>query len=89
MLRRLGAVRPRLLRRHELGDALRCRQRGGRMATNALVERVEVAHQHADRPAVADGMVHPEQQLVVGGGVPHQHGAEQRTIGEIGDGFDR
>ncbi len=57
----------------------------GRRASGAarLVGDVQIGQEDAERPAVADDVVHGEQQHVIVGGQPQQRGAKQRPARQV------
>ena len=59
------------------------RQRRGQALRESGVQRLDLTHQHADRPAVGDDVMHRQHQHVLVGGEPQQRDAQQPVIGEI------
>jgi hypothetical protein len=49
----------------------------------ACVERRHLAHQHTQRPAIGDDVVHGDQQDVLGGPEADQRDPQQRTAAQV------
>ncbi len=80
----LVGLEPLLLPEGEVGELDgQLRQHGRGAADFSLVEGDHVAHQHAERDAVADDVVHADEQGVVIGVEAQQLEDEQRAVLEI------
>src|SRR2546422_317345 len=58
------------------------RERRGAPRGETLVERGDLAHEHAHRPAVRHDVVHRQEEYMVGGGETHEARAHQRAARE-------
>ncbi len=62
---------------------LQLRERRRRAGGRRAVELGDLAHDHPQRPAVGDDVVHVEQEGVLGGRQPQQGGAQERAALEV------
>ena len=80
---RFRSLLPDLLGGDEVHQPLGRRQRRNAAPGPRLVDRVDLAHQHADRPAVADDVVYGKHEFVRVRGDPHQPRAGHGSVHQV------